>query len=77
MMRCYVCDERIMPNEVADEANVDREFVEFEDEWFHIDCLLAAGIVRDDDTGEYYDPAVEQQVRATNYEGLATSLRQQ
>lgn len=59
MRHCIVCNELILSDEVADEANVDREFVEFEDEWFHIDCLLAAGIVRDDDTGEYYDPAVD------------------
>ncbi len=59
MMHCHVCDEVILHDEIADEANVDREFVEFEDEWFHIECLLAAGIVRDDYTGEYYDPAVE------------------
>jgi len=56
MKHCVVCNEPILSDEAADEANADREFVEYEDEWFHIGCLLDAGVVRCPNCGEWFEP---------------------
>ena len=45
MQHCYTCDEPIDPDEL----------VEFDDKYFHPECLRESGAVRCPNCGEWFD----------------------